>query len=294
MELENNNQLITNPNVEVSNKKEPKQKKPKSTVRKVIEWVLTGIFAILFLTYAAGTVDGMIHKKDNCNQSLKFGVGSFIVLTDSMEPKYNKNDAIITYKEDLNKVINDFRSGAEVDVTFYNINVGYLIDPSELEHEQFRNGEYVYSNFVMTHRLMEVHERKDVEYGKGRYVFVASGINNQGDYAKQGQYQLFTEREYLGVVKIGSPFLGAVFGFVSSAWGLLVLLLIPAAYLIITSSIDVIRTLKESEEKEASGDNSIDSLNELSTSERERLKRELLDEMIAKKGESKPDEEEKN
>ena len=291
MELENNNQLITNPNVEVSNKKEPKQKKPKSTVRKVIEWVLTGIFAILFIAYAAGTVDGMIHKKDNYNQSIKFGVGSFIVLTDSMEPKYNKNDAIITYKEDLNKVINDFRSGAEVDITFFNVNVGYLIDPSELEHEQFRNGEMVYSNFVMTHRLMEVHEKPDVEFGKGRFVFVASGINNKGDYAKQGQYQLFTEREYLGVVKIGSPFLGAVFGFVSSAWGLLVLLLIPAAYLIITSSIDVIRTLKESEEKEASGDNSVESLNELSASERERLKRELLDEMIAKKGENKSDEE---
>lgn len=271
--------------VKPSNKKE---KKPKSKVRSAIEWVLFGIFMIIFIALGAGMVDGMIHKNENYNQSIKFGVGSFIVLTDSMYPKYNKKDAIITYKEDLNKVISDFENGVDVDITFYCKYMGDILAEEEITTERFKyvnGGRCVWAEgdgFVMTHKLMEVHPRED-----GHYVFVAAGINTGGELAKEGQYQVFTEKEYLGVVKIGSPFLGGVFGFISSVWGLLVLLLIPAFYLIVTSAIDIFKTLKESEEQQASGDHSIDSLKELSNEDRERLKREILDQMIANKQKEK-------
>ena len=91
---------------ETQNKK--KVKKPKSKVRKIIGWVLTGIFFAFFAVFAAGQIDGMIHKKDNYGQTISFGFGSFVILTDSMEPDYMTDSAIITYKEGLESVINRF------------------------------------------------------------------------------------------------------------------------------------------------------------------------------------------
>ena len=68
--------------------KEKKPKRPKSKARKIIEWVLVGIFGAIFAFAAAATIDGMIHKNENYGQSLRFGVGTFVVQTDSMEPEY--------------------------------------------------------------------------------------------------------------------------------------------------------------------------------------------------------------
>ena len=91
--------------------KEKRVKKPKSKARKIIEWVLTGIFLALFAFVLAGQIDGMIHKKDHYNQQLRFGYGTFVVKTDSMEPKYMKKTAIITFCEDADKIYERFQKG---------------------------------------------------------------------------------------------------------------------------------------------------------------------------------------
>ena len=78
-----------------------KTKKKKSKTRVIIEWVLFGLFLVVFAFAGAAVIDSMIHKKDNYNQSLKFGLGTFIVLTDSMEPEYEQGSAIFTYKDDI-------------------------------------------------------------------------------------------------------------------------------------------------------------------------------------------------
>ena len=125
-----------------------------------------------------------------------------------------------------------------------------------------------------------------MNFGEGRYIFVTTGINNEGDFSKIGQYQEFSEKEYLGTVVVSNTFLGKVFQFIASPIGLIILLLVPAGYLIIVSSIDILKAMKETDERETSS--SEGHLNGLSTEDRERLKRELLDEMInAKKGENK-------
>ena len=80
-----------------------KVKKPKSKVRKILEWVFLSIFGAAAIFMMIATVDGMVHKKDHYNQTIRFGVGTFRVETDSMEPDIMVGDMIITKSEDVTK-----------------------------------------------------------------------------------------------------------------------------------------------------------------------------------------------
>ena len=127
----------------------------------------------------------------------------------------------------------------------------------------------------------------------GHYYFFTAGINTGvssvlDSEGRVKQYQVFTEKELLGRVVIGSAFLGGVFGFVSSVWGLLILLLIPAFYLIITSVIDIFKAYKDPEETKQvavsnGGETTKSGTLELSEEDKKRLKEELLEEMLNKK-----------
>ena len=79
--------------------------------------------------------------------------------------------------------------------------------------------------------------------------------------------------------------------FVSSPLGLIILLLIPAGYLIVTSSIDIFKAVKEEEtqaEKVAQAEREGGArLDNISEKDRQRLKDELLEEMIKSKKEEK-------
>ncbi len=327
-----NNEVIQEV-VEETPKKKKREKKPKSKALKIIEWVLLGIFLLVFGFLGAAQIDGMVNKAKNNDEEIRFGVGTFIVLTNSMEPLYKTQSALITYKEEMDVIVNALKGvkGAEVvsdpehnpedvgkdfimtfpgynasldetdpnkkdinngiDITFKNNDTGIKPSEFDLRTPEFVTGQMIAIGQVMTHRIRELHIRQNVEFGKGKYVFVTSGINDQGEYSKMGQYQFVTEKLYLGTVKVNSPFLGGIFYFVSSPWGLLVLLLLPAAYLIIVSAKDIFKALKETEEGEAKENKTPSSLDTISNEDRERLKRELLDEMISKKqGEKKEDE----
>jgi hypothetical protein len=278
--------------------KEKRVKKPKSKARKIIEWVLTGIFLALFAFVLAGQIDGMIHKKDHYNQQLRFGYGTFVVKTDSMEPKYMIGTALITYNEDADKIYERFQKGEEVDITFvdvYNTNNEYTspLNNPELTKRTDPTG------VPMTHRVKEVHVNNNQEKGKGKYTFITAGINTRSTNLgwKEGepdivinQYQAFTEKEILGRVTVNSAFLGGVFSFVGSPLGLLVLLLIPAFYLVVASVIDIFKAYKEPEpatEGAGGPSNNNNGPVTLSDADKKRLKEQLLEEMISKKkGES--------
>ncbi len=277
--------------------KEKRVKKPKSKARKIIEWVLTGIFLALFAFVLAGQIDGMVHKKDHYNQQLRFGYGTFVVKTDSMEPKYMIGTALITYNEDADKIYERFQKGEEVDITFvdvYNTNNEYTspLNNPELTKRTDPTG------VPMTHRVKEVHVNNNQEKGKGKYTFITAGINTRSTNLgwKEGepdivinQYQAFTEKEILGRVTVNSAFLGGVFSFVGSPLGLLVLLLIPAFYLVVSSVIDIFKAYKEPEPatEGAGGPSNNNGPVTLSEADKKRLKEQLLEEMISKKkGES--------
>lgn len=278
--------------------KEKRVKKPKSKARKIIEWVLTGIFLALFAFVLAGQIDGMVHKKEHYNQQLRFGYGTFVVKTDSMEPKYMIGTALITYNEDADKIYERFQKGEEVDITFvdvYNTNNEYTspLNNPELTKRTDPTG------VPMTHRVKEVHVNNNQEKGKGKYTFITAGINTRSTNLgwKEGepdivinQYQAFTEKEILGRVTVNSAFLGGVFSFVGSPLGLLVLLLIPAFYLVVASVIDIFKAYKEPEpatEGAGGPSNNNNGPVTLSEADKKRLKEQLLEEMISKKkGES--------
>ena len=268
-------------------KKGKKEKKKKSKARSIIEWVLTGIFGVLFVICAIGNIDGMIHAKQHYNQSLRFGYGSFLVLTNSMEPKYKVNYALVTKYEDPESIYKKWQAGKTVDLTFWGVKT-VSVTPTDTT---LTEPAYPKTPVAITHRLREVQIKENVAKGKGRYVFICSGINESATNYKPYEYQAFTEKELLGVVKFGSPALGWVFRILSSPWGLLVFLLVPALYLVISSTLDILKALKDPDEEPAkvsAGDGkTIESLNQLSDEERKRLKEEMLQEMMKGKGSKK-------
>ena len=272
--------------------KEEKAKKPKSKTRKIIEWVLTGVFLALFAVVGLAQIDGLVNKKSHYNQQIRFGYGTFVVQTDSMEPEYKVKTAIITYLEDADKIYKSYQAGKDIDVTFFDTYISENEYTKPLEHAELTRRTTV-TKFPMTHRVQEIHVNENLKKGEGRYTFITAGINRRSEYLgwKEGdpditidQYQVFTEKELLGIVKVNSPFLGGVFGFVSSIWGLLILLLIPSFYLIITSVIDIFKAYKEPEEiPEGPKEEKQNGEVALSEEDKKRLKEELLKEMLNKK-----------
>ena len=274
--------------------KEEKAKKPKSKTRKIVEWVLTGIFLAIFAVVGLAQIDGLVNKKNHYNQQIRFGFGTFVVQTDSMEPEYKVKTAIITYLDDVDKIYQSYQEGKTIDATFFDAYLGnneYTVPKNHPELTK-RTGA---TQYPMTHRVQEIHVNTALKKGEGRYTFITAGINRRSVYLgwQEGdpdividQYQAFTEKELLGVVTVNSPFLGGVFGFVSSIWGLLILLLIPSFYLIITSVIDIFKAYKEPEEvtegAKPEGDTPKGEI-ALSEEDKKRLKEELLQEMINKK-----------
>ena len=289
-ELEVKQEVVETPDPD---KKGKRVKKPKSKVRKIIEWVLTGFFLAIFAVVMVGQIDGMIHKNDHYGQQIRLGFATFVVQTTSMDPEIKKGSAIITYLESPKQIVDRFNKGETVDLTFvdaYNVD-DETTKPYDPESPlTYRTS--IDSRVPITHRLQEVHD-----LGNGHYVFIAAGIN-AGDKAgtdAQGrinQYQAFSEKEILGRVVANSAFLGGVFNFIGSPFGLLVLLLIPAFYLVITSVLDIFKAYKEPEEASANGESAKPKDEngnvDLSEEDKKRLKEELLKEMMEKrKGGSK-------
>ena len=270
--------------------KEKKQKKPKSKARKIVEWVFTGILAVIFGVMFIAQIDGWVNMKSHYGKQIRFGYGSFIVETDSMEDKYKVGSALVTYLEDGDKIYQRYQNGEEVDLTFFDAYSGGEVSnkPTNPENAQYVR-ETTNTGFPMTHRLIEMRVNEDVKNGEGRYVFYTAGINEYSEWLGSDgttpvtidQYQVFTEKELLGRVVLGSPFIGGVFKFITSIWGLLILLLIPSFYLIITSVIDIFKAYKDPEEAKESAKEK--KPGELSEEDKKRLKEQLLEEMLNKK-----------
>lgn len=294
------------------------QEKKKSKGRVIFEWVMFSFFLVLFVLFMIFQLDGLIHKDENFSQSISFGYGNFIVQTDSMEPELMTSSAIITHKDDVEDIYKQYLKNKENNLSIAN-EYKEKIENASSEDEKFTllseyetktshiditffdacstkvkaddtsdlilgNLNYQTSNTqaVMTHRLREIQVDESKEKGEGRYIFIVSGINySSAHYSAFGQYQVFTEEYLLGVVKINSKFIGGFFSFITSIWGLLLLLLIPAGYLIVVSIIDIFKAMNEKDEEElvpASND-----LSMFSKEEQEKLKQEMLDAILSGK-----------
>ena len=272
--------------------KEKKEKKPKSKARKIIEWVLTGLFLVLFAIAGIAQIDGLVNKNKHYGQQIRLGYATFVVKTESMEPKYMVDSAIITYLEDADKIYERYQKNEDIDVTFYDVYTAETEYTKPLNHPELTMRTNPAEYPIITHRVKEIHVNNALAKGEGKYTFIVAGINTGVGAATNAngeiyQYQVFTEKELLGRVVIGSAFLGGVFNFVSSIWGLLILLLIPSFYLIIVSVIDIFKAYKEPEEQAATPNggsvSNPSATKELSEEDKKRLKEELLQEMLGNK-----------
>lgn len=247
------------------------KEKNKSTWKKILDWVITVIFGGL-IVFVGGIKIYQAVSKD----PYIFGYQFPVVLTDSMEDKYMVNDMIIVKKVKPEEIkVGD-------DISFY-----WNINGAEMS---------------MTHRVKELTYYEDVSLNEGyHYTFVTSGINktssqcpdsfgNPGDCTYQTQ--AFHEDRLIGKVISNSKFLSTCYQFVSSIWGLIIIILIPSMYLIITSVIDICKNLDDKEEvveASTSGSNNA-ALKDLDKKDIERLKKQLLEEMINEKKKGKSDE----
>lgn len=273
---------------------EQKEKKTskKGKAGKIISWIFTLIFGGFFVFFAVGFIRGSINKKDNYNQNLIYGYGNFIVQTDSREPEYPVKTAIVTHKDSPSEIVREWESihhsttkESHIDLTFMDSYSGSFTSASEIaELKDTYNEETSNINRVITHRLRCILVDETKKEGEGRYLFYVAGINTSAHQAEKGQYQVFSEKELLGVVKVNSPALGGFRKFIASPWGLIVLLLIPALFIIVSCGRDIYRARKEPDEETAAV-SGLDKPNqiELSEEDKKRLKEEMLNERLNKK-----------
>ena len=271
-----------------------REKKPKSKVRRILEWTGFGIVAVLFAFVMAAQIDAMVHKDQNWGQQLRFGVGNFVVQTNSMEPEYKVGSAIITYRKSADDIYARYTADPNkpIDLTFtYRNYYSYIPeDHPELTDQTNRPEKNIPRNvygMAMTHRLREIKVNPEVPLGEGRYWFVVSGINVESVTWASNQYQVFSEEYLLGEVVLNSDALGQVFKFIASPMGLFGLLLIPAFYLIISSTIDIFRAMKEPEEAASGSSGGSGTVDHIDEKDRERLKQEMLMQMLDEKRKAK-------
>lgn len=228
----------------------------KTKGRKIASWIIGGVFGVLFAGLIALQITVNVSKKSNYGVPKIGGIQICTILTGSMEPVYKIGTAIIVEEvQACNLSVGD-------DVTFY-----YAPWKAKLTVEP-----------VVTHRIIDIKMNEDKAYGLGRYTITCQGIAPEA----LKESQVINETNLFGKVVGQSQALGKAFSFATSIWGLIVLLGIPAIYLITTSIIDIVKASKMDEEKE-SATTLDEAYSKLSEEDKERLKKEMLEEMLEKK-----------
>jgi signal peptidase len=234
--------------------------KVKETLRKRILSRFGTLIALAIIGFAVYfEIASQTSRGSNYGVAVVFNTASLIVETDSMEPEYPVGSGIIVKKVDPSTIkIGD-------DLTFYRPERGV----------------------VVTHRCSAI------SYDEGLYTFTVHGINTDSDQCTgdcTGQTQVFAERYLIGKVVYRSDALGGFLNFITSIYGILILVLIPAGYLIGMSIKDVVFALKNKDEEGDSSakivergsekNKSNSEISSLSEEDKERLKKELLNELM--------------
>ncbi len=171
---------------------------------KILSWVFTGLFGAFFVFFAVGFVLGRTDKKNNYNQNLIYGYGNFIVQTDSMEPEYPVNTAIVTHKDSPASIYKEWESISHsttkekhIDLTFMDCYEGSFTSASKIDELKDTYTEETSNiNRVITHRLRYIVVDETKKEGEGRYLFYVAGINTSAHQAEKGQYQVCRESQF--------------------------------------------------------------------------------------------------
>ena len=269
--------------------------KKKSKVKKIFNWIIASVFGSLLV---AITIFNLVNKF--AGDGFIFGSQYPMVLTDSMEPEYMVGDVLIINKvKSYSDLVEEYRLGddgvenTEDDaIVTIGSSTTTLVDGATIDLTFLYDIAGIGEEFSVTHRVSKVVIREDLEEGSGRFFFTTHGINTDSEQCSTNggdctnQTQSFDERKVIGRVQSVNGFLTVVYSVFTSTWGLLALILIPAIYLLITSVIDIVKTMSEKEETSSSSNSANpvkdDLLSQLSPKDLERLKKDLLNELLDK------------
>ncbi len=236
-----------------------KEKEKKPLWRRIVGWLMTAVVVGAVGFFAAFMINGQINKDKHYGVNMFLGTATLVVQTDSMEPLYPVGSAIFVKDVEASTI------QLEDDVTFF----------------------YETWGLVVTHRVSKIDIKED-----GKYYFTVHGINNDsqqcadtngGERDCTDQTQYFSEDYLIGKVTGKSVAFGKLYSFFTTIWGLIILLAIPAGYLITTSVIDIVKAAKMEDEQEAKPAEAVAGMEGLSPEDIARLKEEMLNEIIEQK-----------
>jgi len=225
-----------------------KQKKP--LWRRILSWFFSCIVGLIVVFAFLFQIETSITRNDNYGVGSFFGYQTLVILTDSMEPKYKVGSGVIVKKVSFE----DIKVGD--DITFF----------------------YTSISHIMTHEVLEVKLNEDKTY-----TFICHGINKESNQCSGDctyQTQTVEQKYVLGKVVASSEFLGSLYNYLLTPYGLVTLVLIPGAYLIGSSVFDIFKASKGEKKKAKAAD---DHLSSLSEEEKEALKNDLLNEILEQK-----------
>lgn len=252
----------------------PEKKKGKKS--KIIRNITDGILIVFIAIVALGEMIGLFTRSSNYGVPNVFGHQFMVVLTDSMakdedgKEVYPVGDGLVVKKVDLNTIkVGD-------DISFYWPDIRAII----------------------THRVYQIDYEADTTTLKD---FVCHGINTDATNYTPDQHQTVAPKYVLGKVTASSKALGGFIQAMQQWWVILLLIIIPCLVIAASSIHDIIKLHKMTEaqaeakynnnKKIKGSDNpvsSTDLLGSLSQEEKQRLKdqmvQEMLDEQKKKKG----------
>lgn len=232
-----------------------KEKEKKPLWRRITGWLMTAIVIGAVGFFAAFMINGQINKDKHYGVNMFLGTSTLIVQTDSMEPDYMVGSAIFV------KEIEPQDIKIDDDLTFHWEQGG--------------------QSLIVTHRVKGITQDEN-----GTYFFECHGINTESDQCTwdcTDQFQNVPDYWVIGKVTGNSKAFGKLYSFFTTIWGLIILLAIPAGYLITTSVIDIVKAAKMEDEQEAKPVEAVAGMEGLSPEDIARLKEEMLNEIIEQK-----------
>ncbi len=174
----------------------------------VVSWTVFALLIIIALLLVYYYVSMQLYARLGDKYEPKFSI--YTIISESMEPNVNKGDVIVNLK------VNDFDDVKINDVITF-------ISTSDLTY-----------GFTITHRVVGTKLLDD-----GEVCLITRGDNNTSEDAS-----CVKEENLIGVVKAVIPSLGKIQGFLSNKFGILLIILIVALYIIVKDLLKLFTAIK--------------------------------------------------
>lgn len=176
---------------------------------KVLKYVFKGIQAIVYITLALFVLVIVLQRFSN-NKLSFFNYRMFTVISESMTPKYNVGDILVSKETDPSK-----------------IKVGDVIS--------YKGTSGSFKDKIITHQVTEINRNSN-----GKYVFHAKGLANIVEDP------LVYEEQLYGVVVYKTKILSLIYKIIATPVGFLLFVFIPIT---ITIGTEIIENRLEKEEE---------------------------------------------